>query len=97
MTNQFAKYHDAALHTFGVVCPSLCMVLLFEHGGILIWIWMLFLWMACGHFILYLYEVYPRLKYNPFATGLFAFGVGVLWPVWLKRHMPRKGAWGQWR
>jgi len=83
------------MHAFGVICPSLCAVVLFDQAGLLTWSWLLFLWMSCGHFLLHIYDTYPRLAYHPFATGLFAFGVGVLWPVWLKRRMPRKGAWGQ--
>ena len=95
MINRLAQYHAAALHAFGVACPSLCTISLFEHAGIMPWVCLLFLWMSCGHFLLHFFNAYPRLRYNPFATGLFVFGVGVLWPVWLKRRMPPKGAWGQ--
>lgn len=83
------------MHTFGVVCPSLCMVLLFDYAGVMLWVWTAFLWMSVGHFMLCIYDVYPRLKYNPFFSGLFAFGVGLLWPVWLKWYVPHRGAWGQ--
>jgi hypothetical protein len=94
MTN-FVKYHDVAMYLCGVACPSLCALLLFDYAGLVGWVWMLFLWISCGHFFIYVYGLYPRLKHHAFAAGLFVFGVGVLWPVWLKLRMPQKGAWGQ--
>lgn len=91
--DRFTKYHETTMHVFGVACPSLCALSLFDYAGLMGWVWLLFLWMACGHFLLFLNDVYPRLKYHAFTLGLFAFGVGVLWPLWL-RQRPQNGAWG---
>jgi hypothetical protein len=93
VTNTLAKYNATALHIFGVICPLLCVLSLLDYAGLLRWTWLVFLWMSCGHFVLYLYNVYPRLKHHAFATGLFVFGVGLLWPIWLLRHLREKEFW----
>lgn len=92
MTKRFAKHHDIAMHIFGVVCPLLCALSLLDYAGWLRSAWLLFLWLSCGHFLLYVYNVYPRLKHHAFATGLFVFGVGLLWPIWLAQRLPQNGA-----
>jgi hypothetical protein len=89
MRNRLMRHHDTAMHIFGVVCPALCAVSLLDLAGWLSWTWLLFVWLGCGHFMMYVHDVYPRLKQHAFATGLFAFGVGLLWPLWLLRHVPR--------
>lgn len=77
-----ARY-EAVEHFFGVACPLLGALSVLDHWGLLGWMWLLFLWMSCGHYALYLYDACPVLKYRPFVKGLFVFGVGLLWPVWL--------------
>src|SRR3954469_2871252 len=89
MTTPLAKHHDAILHILGVACPALCAVSLLDYSGLLSWTWILFAWLSCGHFVLYANDLYTRLKHHPFATCLFAFGVGLLWPVWLVQRLPR--------
>lgn len=90
MINRLARHHDAILHFFGVACPVLCALSLLDYSGMLRWTWVLFVWLGCGHFLLYFCDIYPRLRQHPFAAGLFVFGVGMLWPVWLVQRLPRR-------
>jgi len=69
-------------HVLGVVCPLLGALSVLDAAGLLAWAWLLFFWMACGHYSLHACGIYPPLKYRAFVKGLFAFGVGLLWPVW---------------
>lgn len=41
------------------------------------------LWLGCGHTVLFYLNPYPPLRYRPFYRGLFAFGAGVCWPLWI--------------
>ena len=92
LTNRWLRQHyDAAEHFFGVACPLLSVLSILNYLDLLPWTWLLMLWLATGHYSLYFFDVYPVLKkYRPFVTGLFVFGVGVLWPVWLAAQ-GRKG------
>jgi hypothetical protein len=76
----------------GVLCPLLSILSLIHQAGYLEWSAALFLWLGCGHTVLYFYGLYPELKYRPFFKGLFAFGVGLCWPLWYARHIdgPRR-------
>ena len=70
-------------HVLGVATPLLGALTLLDFFGLLGWTWLLFFWMSCGHWALYFYGTYPHLRHRPFVRGMFAFGVGLLWPVWL--------------
>lgn len=77
-----ARY-EAVEHFLGVACPLAGALSLLDFWGLLAWTWLLLLWMSCGHYALYWYNACPALKYRPFVRGLFVFGVGILWPLWL--------------
>jgi len=66
----------------GVLCPALSLMSLLHNGDALQWSAFLFLWLGCGHAVLHFYDLYPQLRYRPFFKGLFAFGVGLCWPLW---------------
>jgi hypothetical protein len=78
--------YEAVEHVFGVVTPVLGALTVLDFFQQLAWAWLLFFWMSCGHWALYWQGTYPRLTQRPFVRGLFAFGVGLLWPVWLARR-----------
>jgi hypothetical protein len=73
----------------GVICPLLSVVSLLHYAGVLNWSALLFLWLGCGHTVLYFYDLYPPLRYRPFFRGMFAFGVGLCWPLWYATHIDR--------
>lgn len=82
--------YDAFEHMAGVVVPLLCVLSIMDYFGLLRWAWVLLFWLSCGHWSIYLYNAYPRLKYGAFSRGLFVFGVGMLWPVWCAPHLYNK-------
>lgn len=88
--HRLRKHHDAVEHLFGVACPLLSALSILDYLGLIQWAWLLMLWLSCGHYSLYFYDVYPALKYRPFVKGLFVFGVGVLWPIWCAAHVSRR-------
>lgn len=88
------QHYTSVEYCLGVACPLLSAVSFLDQWGLLGWTWLLMLWMSIGHFRLYLYNNYPKLKYRPFFQGLFVFGVGVLWPAWSTRAVPKKNLWG---
>jgi hypothetical protein len=87
------RYYESAEYLFGVGCPLLSVLSVLDATGMVHWVWLLFFWMACGHFALYSSDTYPSIRYRPFARGLFAFGVGVAWPVWCTLHRRKKNLW----
>ena len=76
------QHYESIEYFFGVMCPLLSTLSLLDYSGAIRWAWLLLLWMSCGHFTIYFYNLYPPLKHRPFARGLFVFGVGMLWPLW---------------
>ncbi len=66
----------------GLLCPLLSLLSVMYNVGSLRWSALLFLWLGSGHTVLYFYGIYPELRYRPFFKGMFAFGVGLCWPVW---------------
>lgn len=82
-TRRLKEAHDAIEHVFGVITPALGALTLLDFFGLLEWTWLFFFWLACGHWAAYGFDAYPRLPHRPFVRGLFAFGFGVLWPLWL--------------
>ena len=83
-------YHDAVEHFFGVACPVLSGLSLLHYAEMIQWAWLFLLWLSCGHYSLYFYNVFPVIKYRPFVKGLFVFGVGLLWPVWCAAHANKR-------
>jgi hypothetical protein len=75
--------------TAGLLCPLLSILSLIYQAGYLEWSALLFLWLGCGHTVLYFYDLYPQLRYRPFFKGLFAFGVGLCWPLWYAHQSTR--------
>src|SRR5688572_32437847 len=71
-----ARY-ESIMHFFGVACPVLSALSILHYAGLIQWLWLFMLWLACGHFLLYFYNLYPLIKYRAFAQGLFVFGVGL--------------------
>lgn len=86
---RLGQAYDTVEHVFGVVAPLLGALSLLDFFGLLAWTWLLLLWMSCGHWALYFCDTYPELKHRPFARGMFAFGVGLLWPLWLAARPAR--------
>ena len=85
-----AQGYDAVEHVFGVITPLASALSLLDAFGLLGWTWLLLFWLSCGHWVLYFYGAYPIVRHRPFVRGLFAFGVGLLFPVWLlARHRTR--------
>lgn len=66
----------------GVLCPLLSVMSVMHNADLLQWSAFLFLWLGGGHTVLHFYDLYPQLRYRPFFKGLFAFGVGIFWPLW---------------
>lgn len=87
------KHYESVEQFFGVACPLLSVLSVLDHFGLIRWAWLLLFWLSCGHWTLYLYDLYPTLKYRAFVKGLFVFGVGMLWPIWWALHL-RKRRWG---
>lgn len=85
------QQYESVEYAFGVICPLLGALSVLDNLGLLRWAWLFFLWLSCGHYLLYFYDVYPLLRYRPFAKGLFVFGIGMMWPVWyvLRIHKRR--------
>lgn len=79
---QLHRNYEAVEHFFGVACPLLSALSVLDYLGMIRWAWLLLFWLACGHYMLYYYDIFPRIKYRPFVKGLFVFGVGLLWPLW---------------
>jgi len=73
--------------TAGVLCPLLSILSLIHQAGYVEWSALLFLWLGCGHTVLHFYGLYPQIGYRPFFKGLFAFGVGLCWPLWYARRI----------
>lgn len=83
--------YDGLEHVFGVITPLASVLSLLDAFGLLAWTWLLLFWLSCGHWAIYYFDAYPTLKHRPFVRGLFAFGVGLFWPVWLAARRPVRG------
>lgn len=82
-TQQLHYKHESILYVVGALLPVICAISLFDLFGLSRWAWAFLLWLSCGHYSIYYYDLYPtQIKYRGFGKGLFVFGVGVLWPVW---------------
>jgi len=88
-----AKHYESVEEFFGVACPLLSALSILDHFGLLRWAWLLLFWLSCGHWSVYAYDLYPVLKYRAFVRGLFAFGVGLCWPVWCAARLRKKRLW----
>jgi len=88
------RHYRSVEQFFGVACPLLSVLSILDYFGAIRWAWVLLFWLSCGHWSLYLYDLYPALKYRAFVRGLFIFGVGLLWPVWCAQRLRKKGLWG---
>jgi hypothetical protein len=74
--------HGGVEEFFGVLCPALSALSLMDDGARLAGAAALFLWLGWGHAMLFAFDLYPELRHRPFLRGLFAFGVGLGWPIW---------------
>lgn len=91
---RLGKHHESLVYFLGVACPLLSALTILDHFELTRWAWLFILWLSCGHYTLYYYDLFPRLRYRGFIKGLFVFGIGLLWPVWCARRLPRKGLRG---
>ena len=91
--NRLAVYQRIE-ESAGMLCPLLSIISVMNQFTSLRWSAWLFLWLGCGHAVLHFYNLYPRLSYRPFFQGMFAFGVGLCWPLWYARRgsRPASGA-----
>ena len=87
------RNYESIEQFFGVACPLLSALSILDYFDLIRWTWLFLLWLSCGHWSLYLNDLYPVLKYRPFVKGLFVFGVGLLWPVWCTLSS-RNRRWG---
>jgi hypothetical protein len=88
---RFRRRYESVEYFCGVAVPLICAFSILDYFGLIRWAWLFLLWLSCGHYSIYFYDLYPlRLKYRPFGKGLFVFGVGVLWPVWCTVQMRKR-------
>lgn len=88
LRKRLGVYHAAALEAAGMLCPLLALMSLVPELASLQGIALVSLWIGCGHTLLHYYNLCPVLRWNPFFKGLFAFGAGVLWPLWFLPRTP---------
>lgn len=87
-TSRIGRYYAAIEEGAGVLCPLLAAMSLIPELATLQGVALLSLWIGFGHTLLHFYDLCPQVRYRPFFKGLFAFGVGVCWPLWFLLQRP---------